>query len=491
MYGNDLIQNRVAWLPRVFGIIGVALIALAGFTAGPATSQVRDISIGDGEVSRITLEPGYTLTLQADGIFADVVVGNQEVADVFPLTASSLYVQGKAPGFTNITLYDENSQLLEVIDVRVRLDFDELRDAINNVVPSAEVDVTSVNNRIRLSGQVKDAVDLQRVLDLARQYSGDNPIINAIRLKDPQQVELDVRILEVNRNAGRALGVNLFKTNGNNRLPGQEELGFNETANFGNRTTGGDFSPFGTFVGELLEISGAQIDIVINALEDKGLGRRLANPRLVTTSNVEANFTAGGEVPIDESTTDENGNVATSTGYRDYGVTLNFLPTVLDDGLIRLRVRPEVSDVDTSLTVEGQPAFISRKADTTVSLRDGQSFAIAGLLDVSNERNVDQVPWLGQLPILGSLFKSSQFQKQETDLVILVTPRLVRPAAPDEPLVSPLDGTRSSNDVELFLLGMLEVDRDMIRAFELGEGVVGPYGHLIDLEFDDGLAVKK
>ncbi|MGG7646071.1 type II and III secretion system protein family protein [Rhodovulum sp. YNF3179] len=470
---KDLIQNRVGWPARVCEIIGLAMISLVALAAAPAASQVRDIAIDDGEVSSVTLEPGFTLTIQADGIYADVVVGDSAVADVFPLTASSLYIQGKTPGFTNITLYDENSQLIEVIDVRVRLDFQELRDTINAVVPSAEVDVTSVNNSIRLSGRVKDAVDLQRVLDIARQYTGESStIINAIRLKDPQQVELDVRILEVNRNAGRALGVQL-------------------SDNDGSSTGASDFTPFGTFVGELLEISGTQIDFVINALEDKGLARRLANPRLVTTSNVEADFTAGGEVPIDESTTDENGNVATSTGYRDYGVTLNFLPTVLDDGLIRLRVRPEVSDVDTSLSVNGNPAFISRKADTTVSLRDGQSFAIAGLLDTSNERNVAQLPWLGQLPVLGTLFRSTEFQKQETDLVILVTPRLVRPAAPDEPLVSPLDGTRSSNDVELFLLGMLEVDRDMIRAFELGEGVVGPYGHLIDLEFDDGLAVKK
>jgi pilus assembly protein CpaC len=126
-----------------------------------------------------------------------------------------------------------------------------------------------------------------------------------------------------------------------------------------------------------------------------------------------------------------------------------------------------------------------------VELRDGQSFAIAGLLQTNNDRNIDQVPWLGQIPILGALFRSTSFQKRETDLVIVVTPRIVRPAAPDEPLASPLDKTRSTDDVELFLLGMLEVDKDLIRGFHDGKGIVGPYGHIIDLDFPNDLAVKK
>ena len=170
---------------------------------------------------------------------------------------------------------------------------------------------------------------------------------------------------------------------------------------------------------------------------------------------------------------------------------LNFLPVVLDDQLVRLRISPEVSDIDPSLSVNGQPAFISRKADTTVSLRNGQSFAIAGLLQANNARSVDQVPWLGQVPVLGTLFASREFQKRETDLVILVTPRLVAPVGPDTPLVSPLDETVPSNDVELFLLGMLEVDKQLLNRFRDGHGVVGPYGHMIDLEFEDGVIVKK
>ena len=134
---------------------------------------------------------------------------------------------------------------------------------------------------------------------------------------------------------------------------------------------------------------------------------------------------------------------------------------------------------------------MSRTADTVIELRDGQSFAMAGLLQVVNARDVEQVPWLGQVPILGALFRSSSYLKQETDLVIVVTPRLVRPAAPGEDLYSPLDQTLPANDFQLFALGLLEVDKNMLRTFRTGEGVVGPYGHRIDLEFGDGYAVKK
>jgi pilus assembly protein CpaC len=156
-----------------------------------------------------------------------------------------------------------------------------------------------------------------------------------------------------------------------------------------------------------------------------------------------------------------------------------------------LSVETEVSEIDRSVTVNGNPGFISRKARTTVELRDGQSFAMAGLLQTINASDVNQLPWLGQIPVLGSLFRSTSFQKRESDLVIVVTPRLVRPSSPDEKLASPLDQTRPGNDVEMFLLGMLEVDKDMLRHFRDGASIIGPYGHVIDLDLGDANAVGK
>ena len=458
-----------------------AAFILTMMTTAPVRAQTKFINIDDGRVSYIELASGLTLTVETDRPFSDILIGNTGVLDVFPLTDTSMYIQAKANGTTNITLYSKDKQLLEVIDVKVRTDFSDLENAINAAVPSARVDVTNVNNRVRLSGEVKDNVDKERIMQLARQYdTDDDPAIDAIRVRSPQQVELDVRIIEVSRNSGRDLGVELggFDSAGGGFVTGVEP----------------DRTPFGVAVGELLSISGLQVDFVINALESKGLARRLANPKLVTTSGERANFVVGGEVPIevtDREGTDGGLVFESATDYREFGVRLNFMPTVLDNDLIRLEIEPEVSDIDPSINVNCNPGFITRKAETTVSLRSGQSFAIAGLLQANNARNVDQVPWLGNVPILGTLFKSTSFQKRETDLVILVTPRLVRPVRPGEPLATPLDGTRSSNDMELFFLGLLEVDRPMLRKFREGEGIVGPYGHMIDLEFDDGIIVKK
>ncbi|MBW6417792.1 type II and III secretion system protein family protein [Celeribacter sp. PS-C1] len=456
------------------------LAAFLMFQATSVVAETRSIAIGDGVFSSIELASGRTLNVQTDRPFKDILIGNTDVLDVFPLTETSLYIQSKRNGVTNISLYDEQKNLLEVIDVRVRSDYSDLAMSIRDAVPSANVNVANVNNRVRLSGEVKNNVDAERVLQIASQYT-DEPVINAMRVKGEQQVELDVRIIEVERNSGTKLGVDMYGSNASGNTAFNTDTGAIPSD-----------APFGVTIGSLLEVSGMQVDLLINALESKGLARRLANPKLVTTSGTEANFVAGGEVPIAVASRDDvEGTVTVSTDYRAFGVRLNFRPEVLDNELIRLRIKPEVSDIDESIDVNGEPGFITRRAETTVSLRSGQSFAIAGLLQANNARSVDQVPWLGQVPILGALFKSTSYQKRESDLVILVTPRIVRPARPGEPMATPLDGTRSSNDVELFLMGLLEVDKKTIRGYRDGAGVNGVYGHIIELEFEDGVITKK
>ena len=456
-----------------FLVVALGLWVLA---AAPAAAQgPRTVTLGAEE--RVLLQPGFTMTLQTDRPFADIVVGNPNVADVLPLTERSLFVQGQGSGSTNIAFLDEDRNLLGVIDVRVQRGLDALREAISRAVPGVPVEVTNVNDRIRVSGVVRDRVARDRILEIAQQFS-EAEVVDALRIADGQQVELQVRILEVSRQAGRNLGVGLEAERAN---PGRRNVAFRTAGGFVGTAT-----PFGNLVGEVLGLAGANIDIVISALEQRGLARRLSQPTLVTTSGVDANFVVGGEVPFQ--TVDADGQ--TSVQFRPFGITLGFVPVVLDEGLISLEVRPEVSDVDFSVAVNGQPGFIVRRAQTTVSLRDGQSFAIAGLLDVDNVRQMRQVPWIGQVPILGALFRSAEFQRNETDLVIVVTPRLVQPARPGQRLASPLDDTRSSNDVELFLLGLLEVDRDLLRRFADGGGVVGPYGHMIDLSFDDDFRDK-
>jgi pilus assembly protein CpaC len=249
-------------------------------------------------------------------------------------------------------------------------------------------------------------------------------------------------------------------------------------------------SPFGTLIAEVLG-GGITADVLVQALEEKGLARRLAEPNLIALSGERASFLAGGEVPIPVSSDDNR----ISVDYKEYGVRLNFTPVVLDDGLINLKLEPEVSQVDESVRVStgaiSVPSFITRRASTSIEVRDGQSFAMAGLLQTTHTKNQEQLPWLGQLPVIGALFRSSGFQEQETDLVIIVTPRLVKPAKPGQPLRTPLDGTKPSNDVEFFLMGSLEVDSGMQKRFAEGEGVIGPYGHIVNLQPEKRNVSKK
>ena len=393
-------------------------------------------------------------------------------------------------------MYDEQRNVLGIIDVRVEQNPNDVQSAVRAAVPGANIRVSIVNNRIRLTGSVANAVEQSRAVQAASQFT-DAPVINALSIGDTQQVSLEVRVLEASRTAGRELGVNWIVRSGvpsaiGGRVAINVDPNTSQLAPFLQDGPGGNQNnvPFGTLVANILSTAGLRIDVLIDALEQKGLARRLAQPNLTAVSGEVAKFHAGGEVPI-LSAVNFGGSAGTQVDYRPYGVRLEFIPTVLDGSKVNLRVLTEVSEIDRTVNVNGNPGFISRKAETVVELRDGQSFAMAGLLQTLNDRDIQQLPWLGQIPVLGPLFRSTSFQKRETDLVIVVTPRLVRPAAPSDNLYSPLDQTRPSDDVELFAMGLLEVDKDMIRKFRDGEGIVGPYGHRIDLEFEDPYVAKK
>jgi len=463
--------------------------------AGRADAQEKFISLA-GSVQQVTIPPNDTLTIKTGKPFGDLVIGSAELIDVVPLSDKSLFIRGKKNGATNISVYGDDKSLLGVIDIRVASDFTEVASAIHSAAPSAQVRVINSNDRIRLTGMVRDAVELQRVMEIAQSYS-DQPVLNQLRVSDSQQVMLEVRIIEASRTTGRDLGIG-WSGQGNNgigKATTSQGIGTDDDGNLARtlldpKGAATGMLPFGQLIAKVLEISGGNIDVVINALEQKGLARRLAQPNLIAMSGETASFHAGGEVPI-LTTTNNGATVATETDYRPFGVRLSFTPVVLDGGLISLKIEPEVSELDTSINVNGNPGFTSRAARTTVALRDGQSFAMAGLLQSINAKDIQQLPGLGKLPVLGALFRSTSFLKKETDLVIVVTPHIVRPAAPGEDLYSPLDQTRSSNDVELFALGILEVDKDMLRRFRNGEGVKGPYGHRLDLEVGGTLAVVK
>jgi pilus assembly protein CpaC len=326
-----------------------------------------------------------------------------------------------------------------------------------------------------LGGSAPDGVTVDKAMTIAKQFGAD--VINAVRVNAPQQVMLEVRFVEASRSASRDLGVNWQVVQ--QKLAATGSNGIQAATGVAGLVSGA--TPFGTILGSMLG-NGVQADVLVKALEERGIVRRLAEPNLIALSGDTASFLAGGEFPIPVAS--NLGQV--SVEFKKYGVGLAFTPTVLGDGLINLKIEPEVSQIDptTVITVGAItiPALIVRRANTTVELRDGQSFAIAGLLQSTNSADQSQLPWLADVPILGALARSAAYQKKETDLVIIVTPRLVRPARPGDVLRTPLDGSRPANDPEFFLLGQSEITKPIERRLKgRSDGSAPPIGHILDV----------
>ncbi len=462
-------------------VLALALL-LAAFIFGPgsepaAASALRQVQTNGG-MTELQVTVNKAETLSADQDFSEVLVGNPEIADVVALTSKSLYVLGKKVGTTGISLLSSDKRVMAVINVEVSYDVRGLKARIAEHAPGSNVDVSSVNGQILLTGTVRDTVMLSRVLAIADQVA-PKAVTNAMSVRGSQQVLLEVRFVEANRDSTRDLGVG-WQVLGS-RFGGATGIPFTpgQTATGGVPLIGllGNNIPFGAAIAHLLE-GGNKADVIIQALEQRGLARRLAEPNLVALSGDTASFLAGGEFPFPV-----QGNYNTITiQFKKFGVGLAFTPTVLGDGLINLKIEPEVSELDPTNAVQVSgvevPGLVVRRAQTTLELRDGQSFVLAGLLQSTNSTTQREIPWIGQVPVLGTLFKSAAYQKKETDLVIIVTPRLVKPARPGDKLATPLDGRVAANDAEFFLKGQSEIKVDRPPPLT---------GHILDLTPEDAV----
>ncbi|WP_430709381.1 type II and III secretion system protein family protein [Mesorhizobium captivum] len=450
----------------------------------------RFIDVSSPSLHRVFVPVSQSATIQVNATLGDIVVGDEKIADAQPMTDKTLYIIGKSVGTTTVNLFSEDKRSLGALQIEVGQDVSDMAVAIRQVAPKARIEIGSINGKVRLSGHVKDAATLASIVEVTQQY-GPDAIINAVTIDDSEQVNLSVRVLEAKRNADRDLGVSIKSTNGSGTT--RTGTGVAAVDKDGVVLGPGDLlsgllsnaSPFGALITRVID-SNIKVDLIIEALEQKGVVRLLAEPNLTTVSGETASFNAGGEVPI--RSVNSQGEIEIQ--FKQFGVNLNFTPVVLDDGKIHIKLAPEVSDL-TGFTPAGDPIFTNRKLATTVDLRDGQSFAVGGLLSSKNTRLQEQVPWLGQVPIIGALFHNSSTQKEETELVVIVTPHLVRPVKPGEQLATPFDKTRPANDPELMLLGQLEVSKDMIRKYEHGDGVTGPYGHMLDVKSKDKLVYVK
>lgn len=418
---------------------GAVALALAMPIAAPpiVAAQQVEASIHAGTLE-VPVNKSQVVT--ADTAIARAMIGNAEIADVLPISDHSVYVLGKQFGTTSLTLYDRAERVIAVMDISVGPDVAGLRNQIGQLLPGETVDVQLSNGSVLLTGMVGDPGAAARAAELARAFAGDR-VINMLSLGGSQQVMLEVRFAEVDRSIGERLGVS--------------GLGSSDSGDF-SFVTGGGAGQSGSTLGaaglpllapltdtfgilnRVFSLGNINIDATLDMLERRGLSKTLAEPTLVALSGEPAYFLAGGEFPIPVVSNYGTGAGANNLGveFKSFGVSLSFTPTVLANHVISLVVEPEVSSIDQTTTVSINgitiPGLQTRRASTTVELRDGESFAIAGLLRDDFQTTVRQIPVLGSLPIIGTLFRSTSFQHGQTELLIVVTPRLVAPIRPEQ-----------------------------------------------------------
>lgn len=450
--GKSAFAMLIALFWAIIMSAGAMSLSGAAMAGAPAKSNIVYSLENPEKITRLSVTVNKSQTVRIAQPFAEALVGNSEIADVIPLTDRTLYMLGKKIGGTRLSILDAEKKLLGIIEIEVGYDAEAINAQFRKSLPGSQIKVTPVNGNILLTGFVPDAVTLEKAIAIANQYAPD-AVTNSLSVAGSQQVMLEVRFIEASRDASRHLGVNW------NALA-ENAANFSLNTNIGGLIGGfGAFPanevPFGTMVARLLS-NGATADVIVQALEEKGLARRLAEPNLVALSGDTASFLAGGEFPFPVGREDDSITIE----FKKFGVGLAFTPTVLSNGQINLKIEPEVSEIDPNNTLRVNdttiPGLVTRRAKTTVELRDGQSFAIAGLLQANHAKAQRQLPWIGQVPVLGALFRSASYERRETDLVIIVTPRLVQPAGPGQRLITPFDKDVPGNDVDFFLKGKQE-----------------------------------
>lgn len=441
-------------------------MALAAGAATPAPAQIASLTASNVDhAGQLDVPLNKSQVLTVDRAFSKALVGNQEVADILPLTNRSLYVLGKKVGTTSLTLYDSRNMLIAVVDVAVGPDVVTLKRQLAELIPGEQIGARISNDAVVLTGTVSSASAVDRAVQIARTYAGgDEKVVNMLSVGASQQVMLEVRFSEVNRQAAKQIGLNHSFTGNRTagsigNLAGDSIIPTNNDGVPTIKLDGlSDAFGVGTWA---YKIGSLNLFSALDALERKGLVKTLAEPTLVALSGETASFLAGGEFPIPVVQNGGGGgggggNNGITVEFKPFGVSLGFTPTVLSDGIINLVVEPEVSSIDPSASVSINglvvPGLLTRRAKTVVELRDGQSFAIAGLLRNDFQDTVRQLPILGSIPIIGSLFRSTGFQKQQTELVMIVTPRLVKPMRAED-VVLPTDRVGNPHELDLFLMG--------------------------------------
>ncbi|OIR17586.1 type II secretion system protein D precursor [mine drainage metagenome] len=411
-------------------------------------TQRMDFSLGESHLFRLPV--GRSLQ--------KVKIDDEKVVNIDVTSPREVVIHAKAVGSTSVIIWDKSggATVLDVmvVGVNVGVDAPGLQSKLHQLLPNESgIKVNTAADSLVLSGTVSDAVKADKALALAEAYAGkdkDKKVINMLQVAAPQQVMLEVKMAEVSKNLLDKLGAqfNASRVNGG--------VAYAIAAGFLSLTGANPLSP-----GGLVTVTHGNTSIKVDAENKDGIVKILAEPNIIAISGQEGSFLAGGKLFIPVPQTNAGGLSTITLEEKEFGIGLKFTPTVLEDGLINLRVAPEVSELSQSGTevVAGAgrsvlPSFVTRRASTTVQLRDGQSFAIAGLIKNNVTETIRRFPVLGNIPILGALFRSSEFQNDKTELIFVVTPRLVKPLPPNYSL--PTDNFKQPNKTDFFLNGKLE-----------------------------------
>lgn len=465
-----------------------ALTGLAlTFTNLPAQLPAETLQVMRGAPSSsLNVPMNRAVVVESDVPFTELSIANPTIADISSLSDRTIYVLGKEPGRTTLTLLGGDGRLITNVDVHVTPDIAEFKERLEQILPGENIEVRTANDGIVLSGTVSSIARLDRALELANRYAPER-VSNLMSVGGTQQVMLRVRFAEMQRSVSKSLSSSLSL--GGDALGGDLGLALGTNTNVGNagRTgaLGGALPNANDNAGAFLfgfNAGGVEVGILLEALENRGVVRTLAEPNLTALSGQEATFLAGGEYPVPIAQDADTITVE----YKPFGIELSFIPRVIDGDIINLELEASVSSLDPAngFTQNGFSidAFKTRSTSTTVEMRDGESFAIAGLLSDDFVDLSGQVPWAGDIPVLGALFRSAEYSRQQTELVIIVTPHLVTPTR-GEALALPTDRVRPPTERDLFLFGRVSAD-DAPQAGGAGEvarqDFSGSYGYVLD-----------
>ncbi|MDQ2092037.1 type II and III secretion system protein family protein [Marimonas arenosa] len=470
-------------------ILAAALMGLSlAFAHVPGQVHAEDLRVVKrGTSSSLSVPMNRAVVVESDTPFAELSIANPQIADISSLSDRTIYVLGKSPGMTTLTLLDANGQLITNVDVRVAPDISEFKERLRQILPGEKIEVRTANDGIVLSGTVSSAARLQRALDLAQRYAPDR-VSNLMAVGGVQQVMLKVRFAEMQRTVSKSLSTSLA-LNGNMFGGGLGVNGGTNTANNQpsiNNSLAGNVPAVSDNNGAMVfgfNAGAVEVGVLLEALESKGVVRTLAEPNLTALSGQEAKFLAGGEYPIPVA---QDGGTVTIE-FKPFGVELNFIPRVVDGDLINLELEAAVSSIDPNNRIEfnafSVDAFRRRETSTTVEMRDGESFAIAGLLQDDFLDVNGQVPWLGDVPVLGALFRSANYRREQSELVIIITAHLVTPTR-GEAFALPTDRVRPPTEKDLFLNGKVARDARTPTTGAAGEvakqDFTGSYGYVMD-----------